>query len=123
MKFSIRTYCSWLLVAAAACISSMSANTARADDEIDLPPHITYFSWYNPMGNYFVFYGYVADEIPYGCIVAFSGLLDNCYTSVDYDGFFYLVIELPDGTMGNVDAIAVDHIFQVSQPAGTWVFF
>jgi len=110
-----------MVLVAAVCISAMATSTARANE--DLPPVITYFSWYNPMGNYFIFYGTITDENPESCIIAFSGVLNGYYTSVDYDGYFYVVAELVEGTIGDVDAVAIDNNFQNSQPAGTWVFF
>jgi len=105
----------------AICMTIMGTSTVQAED--DLPPEITYFSWYNPMGNYFVFYGTILDEQPQGCTIALGGVLRGYYTSVDETGYFYIVAELPDDTMGDVDAIAVDAGLQVSEPVGTFVFF
>lgn len=88
----------------------------------DRPPRITDFTWSNPWADYFIFFGTVEDEIPEGCTVYFGGLLKGCSTSVDEDGYFYLIAEIPEGTGGDVACACVDIYGQISDVGLAYVF-
>lgn len=107
---SFRSRCIPLLLAVAG-FCALSASTAQANE----PPEIVSLTWYNPYGDYFVFYGWVADEIPDSCAVGFGGLIAGWGAMPSADGYFYAFVELPPGTIGNVTAEAIDNLFQLSE--------
>jgi len=116
---SFRSRCIPLLLAAVVGFCTLSASTVQANE----PPEIVSFTWYNPAGDYFVFYGFVADEIPGACAIEFNGLIAGWGASPEYDGYFFAVVEFPPGTIGNVTAEAVDNVYQFSEEVSTFVFY
>ncbi len=86
------------------------------------PPWIMYFDAYYLGGsaNLWEFYGYVYDDDPATCEIFLSGLVDEGPVSVDYSGYFSVVLEVDD--FGIVEAVAIDAQGEESQVAEVFVF-
>ncbi len=110
--------CTQLLLALVVGFTAMASTPAEAND----PPVITGFTWFNPWGDYYAFYGFVVDEYPDECGVGFEGLIDGGGVSTDYDGYFCVIVEFAPGTAGNVYATAMDNLYQLSEVASTFLF-
>jgi|GEM_PF-3203312 len=117
---AVRSRCARFFLAAVIGLFAASATPATAS--ADEPPVITDFTWYNPYDRCFVFYGFVVDEYPWSVFVAFGGVAGYNGTVAYEDGFFAVVLDLPDSTFGNASAIAVDVLNQESEVVDTFVF-
>lgn len=73
-------------------------------------PVIENFAVYNNVGNIWRFEGHVADEYAPGLTIRFGGnaWMTGRTTTVDANGNFSLVVELPEGATGTVTAVVTD---------------
>lgn len=98
-------------------LAFLSTTTAHANN----PPTIQSFAIDYLGGGWWELYGVVSDEDPEYCEVFFTGLLDGYSVDVSSNGEFDLIVQVPSGVSGVVEASALDPEYEWSDTASDYL--